>query len=166
MFKTFIASAAIVFSFAAVGNATTIHHKVYEVDALAPFTIGAGNIYQAHYDGYESVTYRFKAKDHKSAAAGLIFASDDKSNISFGDYAGSWTVWVLDKTDTVKISFGKPFDGWLTFKGFLGKTKVDVVDYVLAPVEAPAPVPLPAAGFLTMAGLGALAMLRRRKAAV
>ncbi|MDH2326671.1 hypothetical protein QCN27_07295 [Cereibacter sp. SYSU M97828] len=164
MMKAFAASAALLFAIASGANATTVKH----VDAFEDFKISTGHIVQSYYEGVESVTFKFSTKGGLlSYGAGSVFLSDNKpTNIfNLGSYEGSWSVWFLDKSDKIKITFDQTFKGWLTFVGFKGHTKVEVKDYALAPETPPAPVPLPAAGLLLPMGVGALALLRRRKRA-
>lgn len=98
-------------------------------------------------------------------SGGSILYTTDRSNTNRpweATYLGEWSVnflapqahvkkWVFDTTQ----SFGR----WFTVNTY-GKTYVHA--NATGGVETPAPIPLPAAGFLLLAGLGVLGSVRRR----
>lgn len=109
----------------------------------------------------------------------LITAGSTVLEIMFGDLLGSFATYALthvDGTDTGSVTFNEGYR--LTFAGLFDDiTSVSFSTTTTAKkgdaqarmdnvvVSVPSAVPLPAAGWLMLAGLGGIAALRRRKTA-
>lgn len=106
-----------------------------------------GDVLELHFRP-ESIT------DYSYSAGGVIQWSESEAVCNWcGNYAGQWQLSHYQNSHTVKIYFGELLTNiWLRLHPTHGVSVVDV----------PAAVPIPAAGVLLLAGLGALAAVRRR----
>lgn len=109
----------------------------------------------------DTLTLHFKPEgitDYSYSAGGVIQWADSEAVCNWcGHYAGQWQLSHYQSTQTVRIFFGELLTNvWLRLHPTHGASVVDV------PSKTPATVPLPAAGVLLLAGLGALAVMRSR----
>ena len=168
--KLFLAAASIVLSsiagsaFAATVNAVQMKQNDWIVFDFAPEK-GTFKVTPGSTDGSFSYSYGFAeslcpqswACMPKSRAFNTVYSNGG------GDFGYGWNPQSFGSVVSDTILTGATNSLFMFFRVTSGSASVSQM-IAEAPTD-PAPVPLPAAGFLMMAGLGALSILRKRQKA-